>query len=386
MPKQGTATKSRTMGIRKRQRDSGTRWEARWREENGTERARSFLTEDEAKAHLEDVRHGLRRGTYVSPVRSRTPLRTVAEAWLGVAERKPRTMESYRLLIDKWLGPWLDRPVGSISYGDVTGLIAQMRDAGRKPQSIRNVVNVLNGVMEHAVADGLIVVNPVRRVKATKGTIPKAVSDARHPLTAAEVGALAAQVPPAYGLALRFAAWSGLRAGEIAGLRVQALDPLRHEVRVEETVIRLVGGRWQGGTPKSARSRRRVPVPPSLMRELTEHVAARGLAPDAYLFGDDAGEPLNHPALYRRHFTPAAVVIKRPDLHFHDLRHTYASLMAPHITMLELSRRMGHSTYAITDKTYTHLYETDDPSKAAALDAMYTSAAAAPSNVVSITR
>lgn len=120
-------------------------------------------------------------------------------------------------------------------------------------------------------------------VQATKGAIPKAQSDARHPLTAAEVGALATQVQLACGLALRFAAWSGLRAGEIAGLRVQALDPLRHEVRVEETVIRLVGGRWQGGTPKSASSRRRLPVPPSLMREMTDCVAARGLAPDAYV-------------------------------------------------------------------------------------------------------
>lgn len=384
MPKQGTAAKTRTMGVRKRQRDSGTRWEARWREADGTERARTFTTEDEAKAHLEDVRHGLRRGTYVSPVHSRTPLRTVAAAWLTVAERKPRTEETYRLLIDKWLGPWMDRPVGSISYGDVTALVARMRDEGRKPQSVRNVVNVLNGVMEHAVADGLIVVNPVRRVKATKGVLPKAHSDARQPLTAAEVGALAAEVPPAYGLFLRTAVWSGLRAGELTGLRVQALDPLRYAVRVEETVIRLVGGRWQRGTPKSARSRRRVPVPPSLMRELTDHVAARGLAPDDYVFGDDAGEPLNHPALYRRCFTPAAVAIGRPDLHFHDLRHTYASLMAPHITMLELSRRMGHSTYAITDKTYTHLYYTDDPARAAALDAMYT--AAAPSNVVAICR
>jgi len=50
---------------------------------------------------------------------------------------------------------------------------------------------------------------------------------------------------------LRFAAYSGLRAGEIAGLRVSRLDPLRNQVAVEETVIRLVGTGWQAGEPKS---------------------------------------------------------------------------------------------------------------------------------------
>lgn len=54
--------------------------------------------------------------------------------------------------------------------------------------------------------------------------------------------------------------------------------------------------------------------------------------------------------------------------------------MAAHIPMLELSRRTGRSTYASTDMTYTHPYETDNLSKATALDAMYTSVATAPSD------
>ncbi len=67
---------------------------------------------------------------------------------------------------------------------------------------------------------------------------------------------------------------------------------------------------------------------------------------------------------------PAAV--GRADATFHALRHTYVSLMAPHVDMLELSRRMGHQSYAMTAAVYSHLYEQDDPSKAAVLDAAYT--------------
>jgi integrase len=388
MPRTGTSSKTRTMNIRKREGARGTRWEARWREADGSERSKTFPSEDEAQAHLDHVRHGQRVGTYVSPARSRTPLRTVADAWLDAGDRKPRTLESYRLLVDKWFEPWLDRAVGNLSYSDIAALIGRMRDADRKPQTIRNVLNVLNGVLEHAVSDGLIVVNPMLRVKANKALVPSKRSGARTPLTAAEVLALTEHVAksvPSYGLVLRFAAWSGLRAGEIAGLRVKRLDPLRNVVSVEETVVRLTGKRWQPGTPKSDNSTRKVPIAPTLMRELTAHVAARGLGPDDYVFCDHDGAPLNHPAMYRRYFEPAALAIGRPDLHFHDLRHTYASLMAPNTRMEVLSKQMGHGTIAITMDLYTHLYEDDDPDKAAALDALYTSASTPARRVVGIT-
>ncbi len=130
MPQQGTATKSRTMGIRKRHRASGTRYEARWYEADGTERARTFRTEDEAQAQLDEVRHGKRRGTYVSPALQRTPFGQTAEEWLAAKERKPRTVKVYRHMFDTWLKPWMDRPVGSIGYSDVTALVAEMRTAG----------------------------------------------------------------------------------------------------------------------------------------------------------------------------------------------------------------------------------------------------------------
>jgi integrase len=127
---------------------------------------------------------------------------------------------------------------------------------------------------------------------------------------------------------------------------------------------------------QSARPRHGDAIPASLTRELAAHVGAQALGLDDYLFGD-GDEPLNHAALYRRYFVRAAQAIGRDDVHFHDLRHTYASLMASHIDMLELSRRMGHQSYAMTADVYSHLYERDDPAKAVALDAAYSAAAKA---------
>lgn len=358
--------------IRKRQRASGVRYEARWREPDGTPRGQTFASHAEAKAHLLTVTHSKRQGTYVPKTQGQTAFRQVADEWLDAKPRKARTVEFYRQVLGTWLQPWLDRPVESIGYSDVTALVGRLRKAGRSPQTIHNVFNLAHGVLRHAVKARYIVVNPAAPVRED---LPRRDCDTaeRRPLTAAQVQVLAALLRPDYGLVVRVAAWSGLRAGELTGLRVRRVNVLRSEVQVAETVARLTGG-TAPDTPKSRKSHRTVPIPVSLARELGAYIGARGLGPDAYVFGDDDGKPLNHAAMYRRCFVPARVALGLPELRFHDLRHTYASLMAPHIDMLELSRRLGHQNYAFTANVYSHLYEHDDPAKAAALDALYTAA------------
>jgi integrase len=360
--------------IRIRQRADGPRYEARWQEPDGTPRGKTFRTREEARAHLVAVEHSVNQGVYVPRALGQTPFRQVVDEWLTKGKpRKPRTVELYRSMVATWLDPWLDRPVASIGYADVSGLVAQMRAAGRSPQTIHNVFNVAHGALGFALDAGYIATNPAARVRRNLPDRNAHDPAERRPLTAEQVQALAALLPDPYGLVVRFGAWSGLRAGEVAGLRVKRVNVLRSEVRVEETVVRL-GGVLVPGTPKSKKSRRTVPVPPSLAREVGAYIAARGLGPDDYVFGNDDGSPINMQVMYRTHYRKARVKIGRPDLTVHHLRHTYASLMAPHIDMLELSRRMGHQNFAFTANVYSHLYEHDDPGKAAALDALYTAA------------
>jgi hypothetical protein len=84
---------------------------------------------------------------------------------------------------------------------------------------------------------------------------------------------------------VRLAAWSGLRAGELMGLRVPNVDPLWNEARVVETVPWAKGPTWHADTPKSVRSRRTVPeLPPALVTALLDHAAEQGLGPDDYVF------------------------------------------------------------------------------------------------------
>ncbi len=205
-------------------------------------------------------------------------------------------------------------------------------------------------------------------------------------LTAQEVARLAGELPAPYDLLVTFAAWSGLRAGEIAGLRVGRVDTARNRVEVRETVINL-GSERRADTPKSDKSRRTVPLPPPLARLLAAHVAAHGLRPEDYVWACVDGGALDYPTFYRRSFLPAAERAGLGHVRFHDLRHTYASLMAHQgEDLYRVSRWMGHSTIAITADLYTHLFEGEDAALQSRLSAAFVSSHTPHATVVSLAR
>lgn len=358
-------------GIYKIGRRRGWVYEIRYRarDEHGEWRqfSATFESLDEAHEALDERRASRHRGTHVTPSRGRTTFGDVAELWLEAKDRKPRTIKGYRHILESWLKPWRHRQVATLTYDDCQAIVNAMRKANRNAQTVRNVYNVMRGVLDEAVERKCIAINPAQPLR--KRLPARSAREAAF-LTAGEVQLLADALSAPYGLLVLTAAWSGLRAGELAGLRVRNVDPLRNRLRVEETVVALKGG-LVPGTPKTEKSRRWVPVPPRLMARLQEHIVGRSAAPDDYVFGPGGEEPLNHGAFYQGLFVPAAEEIGRPGLRFHDLRHTYASLMRPHVDMLVLSRRMGHSTYRLTADTYSHLYEDDEVGTGAVLDAAF---------------
>lgn len=124
---------------------------------------------------------------------------------------------------------------------------------------------------------------------------------------------------PEYAALIRFAAYSGLRAGEIAGLRVRRLDLLKGKVEVAETLTDVDGTLVSSGTTKTSKVRT-VPIPRFIAEQLAPLLA--GKSPDDYVFTSPEGGPLRHSNFYRRHYLPA---VDRAGLtvgvRFHDLRH-----------------------------------------------------------------
>lgn len=182
----------------------------------------------------------------------------------------------------------------------------------------------------------------------------------RRPATEAEVQAIAEAMPARYAAAVLVAAWGALRAGEIFGLARKHVDLERGAVRVERAFNGGRGDSPRFGPPKTDAGVRTVHLPPGIVTRLQEHMAVyTPLDPDALVFGTRSGTPLassNRSAMFRR----AANSVGRPDLHFHDLRHTGATLAAEAgASTAQLMHRLGHTTPRAA-LVYQHTFDESD--------------------------
>ncbi len=159
---------------------------------------------------------------------------------------------------------------------------------------------------------------------------------------------------PEYGLLVRFAAFTGLRAGEIGALQIGRLDLHRRRVEVTASASEARGVFEVG--PTKTYERRAVPVPSALVGELEAQIFDR--QSDEFVFEGPDGGPVRHSNWYPRFFKPA---VKRAALpagtRFHDLRHSYAAmLIAEGAHPRAIMERLGHSTIQVTIGTYGHLF------------------------------
>lgn len=226
-------------------------------------------------------------------------------------------------------------------------------------------------MFRYALRHRLISHNPCAAVELPKAG---AVADfAPVFLTAQHVEAIAHELDAfhPYGLVIRFAAFTGLRAAEISGLRIRDVDLGAGHVEVRQTIKR-VGAKWTIGTPKSVRSTRNVPLlDRNLIAELRNYVeqhpnsdSAEALFFPARLNGSrrlDYSRPIDTGGVRTYYMVPAVKRLKIAEhMRFHDLRHTYASLMlAAGFPPYQVSRWMGHANVSTTDGIYGHLYPSD---------------------------
>ncbi|MGO1226530.1 MAG: tyrosine-type recombinase/integrase [Brachybacterium sp.] len=199
---------------------------------------------------------------------------------------------------------------------------------------------LLRAVLNQATADGLIPHNPARVKGAGQVDHPE-----RLPLSAEEVTALAAAMPPRLRAAVLVAAWSGLRPGELFALRRADVDAEAGTVTVRRSLHELPGSPITYGPPKSAAGCRTVALPGSVAAALADHLAEHtGPDAEALVFGKPDGSPMGSGARSRA-LAPAREAVGRPDATWHHLRHTGATLAAiAGATQAELQARIGHST------------------------------------------
>lgn len=188
-------------------------------------------------------------------------------------------------------------------------------------------------------------------------------------------------MPPQLRAAVLLSAWGGLRWGEVAELRRKDLSG--NVVHVTRAVVRLPGEdpetvaarrrpRFVVGDPKSEAGIRAVTLPSAIMPAVQAHLdAMEDKRPDALLFHAKSN-PAQHLAVstLNKAWHPARAAAGRPDLRWHDLRHTGAVFAAQAgATLAELMARLGHSTHKAALR-YQHAAADRDARIAEALSAM----------------
>ena len=174
--------------------------------------------------------------------------------------------------------------------------------------------------------------------------------------TPQEVGRLMAAAEVWFKPYIALCAFTGLRQGEAAAVKLEDIDFLRRQLKVTRQVQRLSGGGFEIRPPKY-NSERVVFLPAGLLTMLSEHVRTVGVRPEGWLFVGRSGPPLK--TTVHRWWRKAVDSAGLSDITMHELRHFFASgLIANGCDVVTVQRAMGHANATTTLATYSHLWPT----------------------------
>ncbi len=269
-----------------------------------------------------------------------TTFRSYAESWVETHAKqacKFSTTRVYRTNLNRHILPVLgDRPVATISRMNCRTLIAECRTKGLSRKSIENIGRTVSSVLSQAMEDGLITGNPAFRLGRyyRNGDEMKAEI---CPLTADEVSALLATArkdfPRDYPLFL-CAVRTGLRLGELLALQWPDVDFNGRFIEVRRNhVLRALQRTRKKETLKNG----------------------WGSVPD-WIFCTESGGPLDGDNLRHRVFYKLLEKAELRRVRFHDLRHTFASLLLQNgESPAYVKEQMGHFSIQVTVDIYGHL-------------------------------
>ena len=332
------------------------KYQARWRDDTGRQRKRSFRTKGQADDWLAEVRTDTRRGSFVDPALAKVTIGTWGEEW--IARQAHLTEKSTESLLSLWrsrVKPRWDRvQLGRVRHDDVVQWVADLLKEGLSASRTRQSYHLLTGLLDDAVKAGRLPRNPAagvdlprlppgRRMYLTHRQLAQLAAEAVHraPGVGAEIDPV--KDAPIHRTVVLVLGYCGLRWGELAELRVRCWDSARKRLSVEKS------------KNHEARS---VPVP-DRVAELLDALA-KDRPRDARLFTSPRGAAINGRNFRDRYYDAAAGRIGFPDLDVHSLRHTAASLaIAAGANVKVVQRMLGHKSAKMTMDRYGHLFDTD---------------------------
>jgi len=340
-------------------------WMARYTVQTASERKRKVIyakSQAEARRKLTEALADRDRGlTYDS---EGLTVEEYLARWLEDSVRgsvKVTTYASYDALVRNHVCPTLGHTkLAALTPAHVQTLYRAKLDEGLATKTVKYIHTTLHRALKQAVRWGL-----VPRNAAAEADPPRVHTPEMRPLSPTQARTL---LQAAKGNRLEalyvLAVTTGMRQGELLGLGWDDLDPDAGVVRVRRTLTLAKGGPrlTEPKTPKSRRSIRLTSGAVAALerhreRQKAERSASGGKWNDRDLvFCTRRGAPIRRDNLHDKHWKPLLRRAGLPDIRFHDLRHTCATLLLTKVVHPKIvSEMLGHSSIAITLDTYSHV-------------------------------
>jgi integrase len=274
---------------------------------------------------------------------------------------RPRTNEQYNTVVSMHILPELGKyKLRELRPDMIQKLYNAKLEAGSSPRTVQIIHAVLHKSLGQALKLGLITRNPADAV-----TKPRVVRKEMKVLNDTQVRnlLLAAQSTPYYAL-LYIAVSTGLRQGEILGLKWSDLDWSARRLQVQRQVQRVARKGLMFFEPKSRAGRRVIIVGESVITVLRDHFVAQQIQRQemgdtwieySLIFPSTVGTPMDHRNLYHD-YKDLLKIANLPDINFHALRHTAATMMLQqNVHPKVVQERLGHADISLTLNTYSHV-------------------------------
>jgi integrase len=309
-------------------------------------------TKKKARDKLREIEDQLRRGIYL-PDKKIPTFKQVAKDWIEY--KKPNLRHSTWSVYEGHTRNHFDEinliKVNRVTTAKVEKWITARHNDGMNIGTIKKILVTLGQIMAYAVRHGYVDYNPVRDAERPRGNGESEESKIRI-LTPVEINALLdSEQDMKYRTLFMLALFSGSRQGELLGLKWTDIDWENNQIHIQRT---FNNQRWY--STKTDASNRKIDLGPVMMKELKEWKLACPPNDLDLIFPNEAGQPINHSNLVKRHFEPALAKANIEKIRFHDLRHTYASLLIEQGENIKyIQSQLGHSSPTVTLNVYAHL-------------------------------
>lgn len=321
-----------------------------------------FSTRDEADKALRAMMAEIEGGA----TRRRTTVSEYLDEWLKrsiVGKRAPRTLETYQHTISLIVPHVGSIRLNKLEPHQIERLYEEIAKT-HAPSTVHRIHRVFKAALNRAVRWGYIPTSPMIRVDPPSPGCPRRNVPSVAELARAEEW-LRSRYPVVW-LAVFLAARTGMRRGELCGLRWRDIDWTHSMLTiVQQRQHRL--GRELVGPTKTSGSTRPIPVGESVTailkdwrRQHQEHTRVRGepWSEDSYILAYLTGE-LIHPNTLSEYFRKAVTACALPEVSFHDLRHLHATILLESGAPVKvIAERLGHSSTRMVNETYAHVRET----------------------------